>query len=136
MVVRRGEAAGSAFFILDGRVHAGVPGDGGDGGYRALSTMEPGDFFGEIAALTGGPRTADVVTDGATTLLEVPAAGLRDLMRDPALSELILDKLTERLFRTSTSDLPRLAGLDQASLRELRTPQPSVERLPKTYAER
>ncbi len=136
MVVRRGEAAGSAFFILDGRVHAGVPGDGGDGGYRALSTMEPGDFFGEIAALTGGPRTADIVTDGATTLLEVPAAGLRNLMRDPALSQLILDKLTERLVRTNVSDLPRLAGLDQASLRALRTPQPSVERLPKTYAER
>ena len=133
MVVHHGEPAGSAFFILDGRVHAGIP---GDGGYRALATLEAGDFFGEIAALTGSPRTADVVADGPTTLLEVPAPALRELMRDPAISQLVLSKLTERLVRTSLSDLPRLAGIDQATLRELRSAPPSAERLPKTYAER
>ena len=34
-----------------------------EGGYRGLSTMGAGDFFGEIAALTGSPRTADVVAE-------------------------------------------------------------------------
>ena len=39
--------------------------------------MAAGDFFGEIAALTGSLRTADVVADVDTTLLEVPAEALR-----------------------------------------------------------
>ena len=39
--------------------------------------MTAGDFFGEIGALTGSPRTADVVADTDTTLLEVPADALR-----------------------------------------------------------
>ena len=77
-------SASSAYFILDGSATAGIP---VDGGYRGLSTMGAGDFFGEIAALTGSPRTADVVADTDTTLLEVPADGAaRDDggARDPA----------------------------------------------------
>ena len=42
------------------RRRRGVP---ADDGYRGLSTMAAGDFFGEIAALTGSARTADVVAD-------------------------------------------------------------------------
>ena len=69
-IVEHGDTASAAYFILDGAATAGIP---QEGGYRGLSTMRPGDFFGEIAALTGSPRTADVVADSDTTLLEVPA---------------------------------------------------------------
>jgi hypothetical protein len=37
---------------------------------------------------------------------------------------LFLSKMTERLSRTHTSDLPRLAGLDQQAPHDLRTPEP------------
>jgi hypothetical protein len=36
--------------------------------------MEAGDFFREIAALTGSRRTANVVAEEPTTFLEVPAS--------------------------------------------------------------
>jgi DHA3 family macrolide efflux protein-like MFS transporter len=121
-VLRHGEVSDSAYFVLSGRAVAGIATEGG--GYRSLSTLGPGDFFGEIAALTGAPRTANVVADEPTTLLQVPAKALRGLMTDPALSQLFLSKMTERLSRTHTSDLPRLAGLDQEALRDLRTPEP------------
>ena len=130
-VVTHGETASSAYFILDGGTTAGIP---DDEGYRGLSTMGPGDFFGEIAALTGSPRTADVVADTDSTLLEVPAEALRATMVVPEIQKLVLSTLTSRLVRTESADLPRLAGLDQASLRELRTPRPSVEALPRSYA--
>jgi MFS family permease len=119
-VVRLGDASDVAFFILAGRAVAGVA--QADGSYRSLSAMTPGDFFGEIAALTGAPRTANVVADQALTLLQVPAAALRKLMgSSPVLSKLFLAKMTERLNRTSINDLPRFAGPDQQDLRELRT---------------
>jgi len=127
-IVTQGDAGDSAFFILDGRLVAGTPAD--DGSYRSLATMGPGDFFGEIAALTGSRRTANVVAEEPTTLLEVPAANLRAVMDVPALSSLFLSTLTERLIRTQGADRPRLAGNDQEALRDLRTPRPTVEALP------
>jgi len=119
-IVRHGEAGDDAYFIIDGRAVAGL--SASDGEYRSLSTMTAGDFFGEIAALTGSQRTANVVAEEPTTLLQVPAAALRGLMSQPVISRLLLSKMNERLSRTHSSDLPRLAGLDQETLRELRTP--------------
>jgi CRP-like cAMP-binding protein/sugar phosphate permease len=129
-IVAHGESASSAYFILDGAATAGVP---ADDGYRGLSTMAAGDFFGEIAALTGSPRTADVVADEDSTLLEVPAEALRSTMVVPEIQRLVFSTLTSRLLRTQSADFPRLAGVDQESLRELRTPRPTAEALPKSY---
>jgi MFS family permease len=129
-IVTQGDAGDAAFFIIDGRLVAGTPAD--DGSYRSLATMGRGDFFGEIAALTGSRRTANVVAEEPTTLLEVPAANLRAVMDVPALSSLFLSTLTERLIRTQGADRPRLAGNDQEALRDLRTPRPTVEALPAT----
>ena len=117
--------------MLDGSATAGIP---EDGGYRGLSTMGPGDFFGEIAALTGSPRTADVLTTEDSTLMEVPADALRATMVVPEINRLVLSTLTSRLLRTEAADLPRLAGVDQDSLRDLRTARPAVEALPRTYS--
>jgi MFS transporter, DHA3 family, macrolide efflux protein len=129
-IVAEGEVGDAAYFILDGQAAAGTP--DADGGYRSLSTMAAGDFFGEIAALTGSRRTATVVAEQPTTVVEVPAATLRGLMAVPELGSLFLSKLTERLNRTNTADLPRFSGIDQASLRDLRTPRPGAEALPTT----
>lgn len=82
--------------------------------------MTVGDFFGEIAALMGVERTADVVAEEDITLLQVPAENLKRLLDHPRLRYLLLSKLTERLSRTHVTDLPRLAGFDQNNLRDLR----------------
>jgi CRP-like cAMP-binding protein len=131
-IVEHGDVASSAYFILDGSAAAGIP-DGDS--YRGLSTMAAGDFFGEIAALTGSTRTADVIADSDITLLEVPAEALRATMVVPEIQKLIHTTITTRLLRTESADLPRLAGVDQASLRDLRTPRPSVDALQRTYNE-
>lgn len=118
-IVREAEEADEVFFILDGQAIAGIAPD--DGEYRSLSAMGSGDFFGEIAALTGVPRTANVVAEEEITLLEVPAENVRALMTYPRLRYLFLSKLTDRLSRTHVADFPRLARLDQDALLELRT---------------
>ncbi len=118
-IMHAGDASDSAFFVLGGRAVAGLAREGEP--QVSLSAMTAGDIFGEIAALTGGTRTADVVADEATTLLEVPAATLRRLMDVPEFSLLVQGKMTERLARTaSLADLPRFGGIDQAALRRAR----------------
>jgi CRP-like cAMP-binding protein len=122
-IVRAGETSDAAYFILEGATVAGVGAE--DREYRILSRMTRGDYFGEIAALTGSPRTANVMADEPTTLLQVPAATLRRLMHHPAINQLVLATMSERLSRTAAiTDLPRFAGVDQAAARELRTESP------------
>jgi len=118
-ILRHGEGGDVAYFILSGRAVAGIA--TGEGTYRSLSNMTPGDFFGEIAALTGAARTADVAAAENTRLLQVPAQTLRSLMGNPVLSALFLAKMSERLGRTTINELPRFAGVDQQDVRDLRT---------------
>ncbi|MBI4769931.1 MAG: MFS transporter [Chloroflexi bacterium] len=125
VILRRGEKSDAAYFVLDGRAVAGLD---EEGGYRLLSVLNPGDFFGEIAALTGLPRTANVVAEQPTTVMQVPPAALRLMMADPQLNRILLSKMTERLLRTDMLDLPRYAEMDQQLLRELRTPEPEPQR--------
>ena len=118
-VLHHGEKGDAAYFILTGKVVAGIT--GAEGNYRSLENMTSGDFFGEIAALTGTARTADVVAVDRTTLLRIPAQALRGLMSNPLLGALFLAKMTERLNRFSINELPRFAGYDQQVMRDLRT---------------
>src|SRR3954471_1237899 len=58
----------------------------------------PGEIFGELAALSRTPRSATVLADGQTALLEIRWQGLRDLMRrTPAIREHI-----ERAYRENS----------------------------------
>jgi DHA3 family macrolide efflux protein-like MFS transporter len=122
-ILRQGDKSDAAYFILDGRV---VAGRNENGQNRVLEVLNTGDFFGEIAALTGVPRTADVVAEKPSTLLQIPVAALRKMMAYPQINQIFLSKMTERMFRMNMVDLPRMSGLDSASLRELRTPEPAL----------
>ena len=118
-VMRVGDKGEAAYFVLDGKLVAGTAAAGGP--RRTLSTMGPGEIFGEIATLTGSARTADVVAEEPSTLLEIPADVLRQVMATPGFGQLVLSKMNERLTRSaSLSDLPRFGGQDRATLRRLR----------------
>jgi MFS family permease/CRP-like cAMP-binding protein len=118
-IVRQGEQSDAAYFLLDGRTVASRAEDDTE---RVLEVHNAGDFFGEIGALTGIPRTASVLAEQPTSVLQVPAVALRKLTRDPQINRVFLSKLTERMVRMNMVELPRFAGLDQETLRELRTP--------------
>jgi CRP-like cAMP-binding protein len=118
VVVRRGDHSDAAYFIIAGSAVAGWDEEGDS---RPLEILSAGDFFGEIAALTGAPRTANVIAQEDAVIMQVPASTLREMMAKPELNRLFLSKMTERMLRMNMLDLPRYAGLDQRSLRELRT---------------
>jgi MFS family permease len=121
VIIRKGETSDAAYFVIDGRAIAGWD---EEGRYRPLETLNPGDFFGEIAALTGAVRTANVVADEPTTVLQVPADTLRRMSRHPELNRLFLTKMTERMVRMNMIEAPRTGGMDQAVLRDLRKAEP------------
>jgi CRP-like cAMP-binding protein len=123
-ITKSGDSGDSAYFIMSGLVAVGAATESGE--YRSLASIGAGDVIGEIAALTGSTRTADVVAEEDTELMEVPATTLRQLMARPEFGSLVLGKMSERLARTaSIGDLPRFGRLDQQALREMRSEAPA-----------
>jgi CRP-like cAMP-binding protein len=90
-IVHQGEVGTGFFVIVDGRVR--VVRDA-----RTLATLGPGEFFGELAVLDGGPRIAQVVAEETTRCLALASWDFEKvLLEQPALSLAILRGLAARL---------------------------------------
>lgn len=89
-VVRRGEHADAMYFILSGEVMVDIHPD--------PKHLGPGDYFGEIALLKHGLRTATVVSDTDCSLLVLEVDDFERLLRDiPELSEQLHQVMAVRL---------------------------------------
>jgi len=67
-------------------------------GVRVVNELGPGDFVGEIALVSGKPRTATVKTRGPARVLVITASGFRTLMRDvPSIKDKVLEAVTARV---------------------------------------
>jgi CRP-like cAMP-binding protein len=67
-------------------------------GGAVINMLGPGDFFGEIALVTGQPRTATVTAAEASTLLVLTDRAFWQLAETmPSLQTSILKALAERL---------------------------------------
>jgi CRP/FNR family cyclic AMP-dependent transcriptional regulator len=67
-------------------------------GDRKISTLGKGDFFGEIALLTGKPRTATVVTRSPARVLVITERNFKGLLEhSPGIQLKILRALADRI---------------------------------------
>jgi CRP/FNR family cyclic AMP-dependent transcriptional regulator len=65
---------------------------------EVLATLQPGDFFGELAVIDQMPRSASVVASEPTTCLALASWDLLDLLaREPRISLNLLRTLATRL---------------------------------------
>jgi Fe-S-cluster-containing dehydrogenase component/CRP-like cAMP-binding protein len=79
-----------------------------------------GEIFGELAALSRTPRTATILADASTTLLEIRWQGLRDLMRrTPAIREHIEQTYRDNSLRVHLRETPLLKDLPPEALDEV-----------------
>jgi voltage-gated potassium channel len=81
-IVRRGERGDCMYFVASGELEIrGRP--------QSIS-YGPGDFFGEVALLTGDPRNATIVAVTQCTLLRLDIVDFRQLLgRQPELARVI-----------------------------------------------
>jgi len=125
LITYRGEDSNAAYYILKGSVGAGFM-NGEE--YEVLNYMREGDLFGEVAAITGMARTANVLTEEDCEFLIIPAKTLRRLARNyPSLNVMLHTTIGERLALT---ELPRGNSFDQQLLRDLRTPVKNEDAAP------
>jgi CRP-like cAMP-binding protein len=68
-IMRRGMSGTGFYVILDGEAIVKVGDD-------ELNRLHPGEFFGEISTLLGGPLTADVIAQTPMRVLEIPGPKL------------------------------------------------------------
>jgi voltage-gated potassium channel len=89
VIMRRGQAGDCMYFIIDGEVEI------------QLQTREaylgPGQFFGEVALLTGAPRNATVVAAQPCLLLSLDIVDFHELLgRHPELARIIHEEAQQR----------------------------------------
>jgi CRP/FNR family transcriptional regulator len=69
--------------------------------------MGPGDFFGEIALIDHGPRSATVTASSPMRLLILGSAQFQDVLhQDPDMARQLLYAVTKRLRAAAAAPLP------------------------------
>ena len=91
VLARLGDPGEEFFLILDGSAHVEVS-------PRKRSRLGPGQYFGEMSLLDGGPRSATVVADTPLRLLVIKRRNFSTLLREaPDLTQSLLATLSRRV---------------------------------------
>lgn len=102
---RQGDACDGVYFIISGRLRALVE---EDGEVRAVGEMKRGETIGEMAVLTGEPRSATVVAVRDSVLAHVSRELFDELMlRHPLLSVHMARVIVTRLKKSGRPTITR-----------------------------
>lgn len=92
-IITEGEGSARFYLIMEGQVAVKVNG-------RTRATLGPGDYFGELAVIDNGPRSATCLAVGPVRTLSLASFSLRPVLRQhPDVTLKLLAKVVERLRR-------------------------------------
>jgi len=95
VVTHQGSQGHWLYLVIEGEASARVAADGSL--EKEVARLHPGDFFGEMALLTGAPRSATVVAVTAVELYRLDADAFRQIIqRRPAIAEPVAELLARR----------------------------------------
>lgn len=90
------EASTVVYFLLAGEVRVFITGD--DGKEATVNTLKAGSWFGELALLGNGLRSASVITTAPTRFFTVPGPALRSILIGyPQAADRLLEALGQRI---------------------------------------
>jgi CRP/FNR family cyclic AMP-dependent transcriptional regulator len=95
VIAREGDPGIGLFVIVHGTADVTIGG-------KKKAALTPGDFFGEIALLDGGPRTATVTATSDVQLLGLTEWVFRGLMQEyPSIALKTLQQMAGRLRKAT-----------------------------------
>jgi CRP-like cAMP-binding protein len=101
LILKEGQPGMEFFLILEGTAEVLLDGE-------VIALLEPGDFFGEVAALGEGPHTASVRATDQLRCLYLPNGSLRRfLLKYPQLAVTLLHQVVRRFRTVITSATPQ-----------------------------
>lgn len=101
-IIQRGKADKSMFIIHRGMVNVQIMENGVP---KTISTLRAGDFFGEMSLFTGEPRTADVIAETETQVLEIKPDILKPILgTNPELARIIGEIIEDRRMLLEMAD--------------------------------
>lgn len=100
VIVRQGQPLACVHLVASGAVRlAAVTSSGRE---VVVALLGPGDLFGEIALLGGGPSPVEARAAGAASVVALPVGSLRAVIeRTPDTAEELLRMIAARLHRTA-----------------------------------
>jgi cAMP-dependent protein kinase regulator len=112
LIVKEGAPGNSMFVIVDGE--AEVVRQTPEGERVAVARIGEGEFFGEMALLSEGPRLASVVAVEPTVMLELTRQALEEVIaRHPSVGEVAQQFYRERLLTNVLRSNPLFAELPE-----------------------
>jgi cAMP-dependent protein kinase regulator len=110
-IVREGEKGASWFLIEEGEVDVQTTDPAGHD--LILARLGPGEFFGEVAVLTGRPRTATIVARDEVTVIEISRQDLDNIAAThPEVRSVLQRFYEERAQATVAKVIARMRGSD------------------------
>lgn len=95
MIVKTGTPGVAFYVILEGQAKVLK---GKIATARGEATLGPGDFFGELALLDGGPRSASVVAASTLSTIRIERAPFRRMLKDePEIALKLLEAMAKRM---------------------------------------
>ena len=96
VIARQGEIGTGFFIVVDGRVKVVRSG-------ATVAHLGPGEFFGELSVLDGGPRVAQVVAEAPTRCLAIASWDFERVLREePGVALAVLRVVAARLREVTT----------------------------------
>jgi CRP-like cAMP-binding protein len=118
VIIREGDPGRSFYIIIEGRVRIYKAGE--DGKEITLAHLGEGAFFGEMALLSGAPRTANVSAEDDTEVLEISDSVLRRLAgAHPQVARSLKRFYRLRLLNNVMAISPLFKDFDPAEQRQI-----------------
>lgn len=133
-IVRQGEHGDAMFLILEGEARVSIRTQGKE---DTIAILGVGDFFGELALLDSGPRSADVVANKDCVLLKLVKANFDSMVdKNPDLASrflLAMNRFLGARLRATNERFTKAQQFARGASGQISAPSPSSMQWKKGY---